>query len=211
MTLLDQLEERVDGARVILADHRGHPLLQTGEELIVAGDRPRIERREQEFGVAGVEIVEVGELTHLVPDHELKIPERLEDGVDEPLLVPADAVLEQNHQIDIGMQTQRPAAVAAERTDHQRPRRVDARRLHELLDDFVHPRGVAGLGFTPASPLPRLERELAPRRGQRRRHLRAAGPRIRQPARRLITRAARHLFRARIPRHQPTPHEGTRG
>ena len=137
---------------MILADHGGDAFLQTGEELIVAGDRPRIERREQEFGVAGVEIVEVGELTHLVPDHELKIPERLEDGVDEPLLITADAVLEKNHQIDVGMQTQRPAAVAAERTDHQRPRRVDARRIHELLDDFVHPRGVAGLRFAPPRP-----------------------------------------------------------
>jgi hypothetical protein len=193
---------------MILADDCGHALLEPGEQLLVAGDRPRVERREQELGVAGLEIVEVGELADLVSDDELKIPERLEHGVDEPLLITADAALEKNHEIDVGMQTERPAAVPAERTHHQRPGRVHARGFDQLLDDLVHPGGVAGLGLATAPPLARLERKLPPRRRQGGGQLRPAGPRIREPSRRLITRSARRLFRARIRRHQPTPHEG---
>ena len=152
------------------------------EQIEIAGNRPRVERGEQELGVADVELVEVGELAHLMSDHQLHVPERLQHGVDEALFVPADGGSEQNHQVDVRMQAKRPAAVAAERADHQRCGRQCPSRVHELSHHGVHRRGVAGLCVAAAAPLPRLERELAARGRQRRRHLRPAGAGIRRAA-----------------------------
>ena len=180
--------------------------LQAGEQLGVAGNRPRVEHREQEFGVGDVEIGEIGELAHLVADHQLEVPQRLEHGVDEPLLVATDGAVEQNHQIDVGMQTERAAAVAAERTHHQRPRGLCPGRLDQLQHHFVHARGMARLRLAAAAPLPGLERELAAGGGERRRHLRPPRARVRHAAGRVVARAARRVSGTRITGHQPTPH-----
>src|ERR1051325_12097801 len=50
-----------------------------------------------------------------------EIPERVEKPVDEPLLGGTDAAAEQQQQIDIGVQTEVAASVAAERDDGHRP------------------------------------------------------------------------------------------
>ena len=163
------------------------------EQIEIAGNRPGVEGGEQELGVADVELVEVGELAHLMSDHQLHVPEGLQHGVDEALFVPADGGAKQNHQVDVRVQAKRPAAVTAERADHQRGGRQCPSRVHELSHHGVHRRGVAGLCVAAAAPLPRVEHELAALGRQRRRHLRPAGAGIRGAAGRVFTRHARHL------------------
>ena len=91
------------------------------------------------------------------------------------------------------MQAQRPAAVAAERADHERARASAGRPVHQLARRRRPCAvGVPRLRLAAAAALPRLERELAARGRQRRRHLRAAGAGIRR-AGRVVTRPARRL------------------
>ena len=54
-------------------------------------------------------------------DDELEVPERLQHGVDESLFVTRQFALEEDQQIDVRVQAERSAAVAAERADHETP------------------------------------------------------------------------------------------
>ncbi len=85
------------------------------EQRARAGNRPRIEQRQQELRVVGLETVEVVELAHLMADDDAEIPERVQEPAEELLLVRADAAAEQHEQVDVGLQTEMPPAVAAER------------------------------------------------------------------------------------------------
>ena len=186
---------------VVTCATRGRQAL---EEIEVAGNRPGVEHGEQELGVGDVELVEVRELAHLMADHQLQVPERLQHGVDEALFVPADGGSEQNHQVDIGMQAQRPAAVAAERADHERSAVSGcAASPRAAVTTPSMRRGIARLRLAAAAALPRLERELAARGRQRRRHLRPA-QRGRPPPPAASSRATRVI--SSVPIHSPSPH-----
>jgi len=95
--------------------------------------------------------------------------------VDERFFRRANRLLEEEQQIDVGMERKRPAAVAADRADRQRGAGVFARQLRELLHDGVDLTGVTGLHVAPGASLPRRCYVLLPRRRERPRHLLPVG------------------------------------
>ena len=58
---------------------------------------------------------EIGELADLVADVDAKVPQRVEETVQKPLIGRTDLTVEQNQQVDVREQTQLPPTVAAER------------------------------------------------------------------------------------------------
>ena len=44
----------------------------------VAGERPQVHQREQIFRIAGVEAIEIGDLSNVMPDLEAKVPQRMQ-------------------------------------------------------------------------------------------------------------------------------------
>ena len=175
VALIDQRQERIEQhAALFLDDLRGpgaNPLKHPG----VARDQPQIEQRDQEFRVAEVRLAELVELAHVMADGQAEIPERLQDRVDETFFRRANRLLEEEQQIDVGMERQRPAAVAADRADRQRGAGVFARQLRELLHDGVDLTGVPGLHVAPGASLPRRCNVLLPRRRERPGHLLPVG------------------------------------
>ena len=75
-------------------------------------------------------------------EHELQIPERLQQIAHEPLIVGIDRAVEQHQEVDVRVQAEMTPAVAPER-DHAdgvvRGRRVP----DDLIDDRVDAIGVA--------------------------------------------------------------------
>ena len=68
------------------------------------------------------------DVAHLVTDDDAEIPQRVEKPVDETLLGGADAAAEEQQEIDVRVQAEVPAAVAAERDDARSDRHTDPRR-----------------------------------------------------------------------------------
>src|SRR5262245_41145691 len=99
------------------------------EECRLAGNEPRIEEREQELRIVGFELFEVRELPHLVSEHEMQIPERVEQTANEPFVGRSDRAVHEHEQVDVGVQTEMAPAVTAERDERNRPLR--SRRLGE--------------------------------------------------------------------------------
>src|SRR5204862_6312018 len=119
VAVVDQLQQRAQDERVRgrLVKH-GAEALEHGAD---AGDRPRIEQRQQELGIVGLELLEILDGAHLMTDDDAEIPERVERAVDEPLLARADAAAEQQQQIAGGVKTEVTAPIAAERAAGNRP------------------------------------------------------------------------------------------
>ena len=88
---------------------------ETVEERARAGDRTRIEERQEKLRIVGLQPAEVVQLTHLMADDDTQIPERVEEAAEELLLLGADAAAEEHEQVDVGLQTEMASAVAAER------------------------------------------------------------------------------------------------
>ena len=90
----------------------------------------------------------------MLADGETEVPERLQQRADEALLARPHRILEQDQQVDVGVEAQRAPAVAAEGADRQGGAGMDARRFRELLHQRVHAAGEAGLHVPPAAPMP---------------------------------------------------------
>ena len=126
VALVDQREQRAQDERVRLGlvKHRAEPL----EHRARARDRTRVEQRQQELRIVGLEPLKILDVAHLVTDDDAEIPQRVEKRVDEPLFGGADAAAEEQQQIDIRVEAEVPAAVAAERDDGDRTVIRDPRR-----------------------------------------------------------------------------------
>ena len=119
VALLDQREQRAQDERVRarLVEDRAEPL----EHRARARHRPRVEQRQQELGVVGLELLKILDVADLVADHDAEIPERVQKAVHEALFGRADAVAEEQEQIDVRVQAQVTAPVSAKRDDRERP------------------------------------------------------------------------------------------
>ena len=87
--LLDQLQQRRQDVRV--RRRRVEQRVEPVEQRPRAGHRPRVEQRQQELRVVGLELREVVELAHLMADDDAEVPERVQERAQEPLLRRADA------------------------------------------------------------------------------------------------------------------------
>src|SRR4029434_3218045 len=113
--LVDQLPELAENRRVRLGT------MERGEELRmhrrIADDAPGVEQREEKLRVVRLEVREVRQIADLVSDHQLQIPERMQKPAQERLILGADRPLEQDQDVDIGMEREVPPSVAAEGKD----------------------------------------------------------------------------------------------
>ncbi len=115
VTLIDQPEERLEDVGM---GRRGvEQPAEAVEERAHASHWTRIEEREEKLRVVGFQAVEVVQLPHLMADDHAEIPERVKEAAEELLLVRADPAAEEHEQVDVGLQTEMPAAVSAERQD----------------------------------------------------------------------------------------------
>src|SRR5206468_3984883 len=124
--------------------------------------RSRSAQRQEELRVVGLEPLKIIDLAHLVTDDHAEIPQRVEKPVDETLLGGADAAAEEKQEIDIRMQTEVPAPVAAERDDGDRTV-IGTRVGKELADQGVDPIGVPLKGAAPAGAARNRGAQLLPR------------------------------------------------
>src|SRR5262249_38388583 len=119
---------------------------------------------------------ESGDLANLVADREACVPQRVQDGAHEMLLGRADLAVEQEEDVDVGVQAQLTTAVAAERDDQAGGRAahsISEERLEETVD------AIGKLAQRRASALAarrgrRQLRSRAVHRGAPRRHARYA-------------------------------------
>ena len=109
------------------------------EQRGVAGNRPRIGERELEFRVVSIEARALGHLAHVMPDRQADVPERVEEGVQEPLVLGPERAGEEDQHVDVGVETELAPAVAPEREDADRLDRAGRGLDEQLLDDRVHP------------------------------------------------------------------------
>jgi hypothetical protein len=158
-------QRREDSARRRAAAAR-HARPRGVEHAPVAGDEPGIEQGEGELGIALVDLVELRELTDLMADCQSQIPERLQQRIGELLLRPRQPAVEDDEQIDVGVEAERAAPVAANRAN--RPWRVAAGAGGNLPDEIVHLLGVAGDGVYAAASPEGLGGIFVPRRREHR-------------------------------------------
>ena len=170
-----ELVERVVEARVPLDDERperierppAHPRELGGpgeliEQRRIARDNPGVGQRQQEFGIVLGQARPFVDLAHVMADRQAQIPNRVEKAVQKPLVLGRDGTGKQHQQVDVGVEAQLAASVAAEGEDADRLRERSGLR-EQLLDDRIHAMGVL---------LERLTAAVAP--FGRRRQLRAS-------------------------------------
>ncbi len=165
---------------------------ETLEHRAGAGDRPRVEQRQQELGVVGLELAEIIDVAHLVADDDAEVPERVQEAADEALLRRPDAVAEQQQQIDVGVETEVAAPVAAERDDRHRSV-IGAGVGDQLPDERVDAVRVPFHRAAPAGAVRDRRAQLLP--GGVERRLQRRFPRRRANARRLGAGGIRLRYR----------------
>ena len=138
------------------------------EERGLAGNRPDVEHGKEELGVVRLRLAELPQLADVLADGEAQIPERLQEGIDETLFGGADLSIEDDQQVDVGVQAQQSAAVSTDGADgHGRARRRD-RRHGELAHERVDAAGVPRQYGPAAAAVPRLRGVLLARGGENR-------------------------------------------
>jgi hypothetical protein len=140
----------------------GEPL----EQRSIASERPRVDEREQELGVVGLERRKIGQLSNLLPDDDAEIPEGVEESVEKPFIGGTNLALKENEQVDIRPETQLAAAVPAQCDGgHRLP--GGRRRTEQSTQQRVDPRGVSSERSTPAKAARRGVPKFLPRRFER--------------------------------------------
>ena len=140
VALVDERVQRADDVRVRAGVMERR--LEAAVELEVARDRPRVDQRHQELGVVHLEARELVDLPDLVADDEAEVPERVQDGAEQPLFGRAEVAAEEDEQIDVGVEAELLAAVPADRDDrdgrHRRGAgRFPGRVVEDLADEAV--------------------------------------------------------------------------
>ena len=105
-------------------------------------DAARVEQCQQEFRIVRFELCEIAELAHLMPDDQWQIPERVEKPTQKRFVVGANGVVEEDEDVDVGMQRQVPPSVATQRDD-SRGLRGRRRQEEQPLQERIDPVGVA--------------------------------------------------------------------
>jgi hypothetical protein len=170
VALVDQSFQRLENARV-----RGRRTDAAGdaiEQRRVAGDRPCVEERQQELRVVDFEPGEVADLPDLVADREPRVPHRVQDRADPFFLRLADLAVEEQQDVEVGMQAELTPAIAAERDDEARVRRW-RRGVEQPLQELVDRFGKAPQRRSAALAARGRGRQRLPRAfhiGERRRH-----------------------------------------
>ena len=100
------------------------PDLYIRKQRGIASQRTEIVEREQQLGVVGLDLGEVGDLADVLPDREPEIPKRLQQPADSAFLDGADLAADDDQEVEIGVQAERAAPVAADRADGDRRRDV---------------------------------------------------------------------------------------
>ena len=80
----------------VAASRLRRPRRRTVEQRRVAGNRPGVGQREQELGIVRVEAGAFVHLAHVMPDRQAEVPERVQEGVQEPLVRRPDRAGEQD-------------------------------------------------------------------------------------------------------------------
>ncbi len=161
-----QAEQRLDDVIAGVAGQGGRAAIDALEDQRIAGEQPGVDLGEQELRVVDVDVRGLVEGPHLVADGQAEVPERMEDGLEDALLAAADRAAEDQQQVDVRMQRQGPPAVAAERRDRHRHRRLGQRRADEIPDQVVEAIGEAGVrGAAAGAPLD-VDGELSARLGE---------------------------------------------
>ena len=102
--LVDERVQRADDVRVGAGVMERR--LEAVEQREVARDRPRVDQRHQELRVVHLETRELVDLPDLVADDEAEIPERVEDGAEQPFFGRAQVAAEEDEQIDVRVQAE---------------------------------------------------------------------------------------------------------
>ena len=86
--------------------------------------------------------VEVGHLADVLADVEAEVPQRLEQPADRPLAVRSDRPAGDDQQVEVRVQAQRAAAVAADRADRHGGDTSRSAACREVTHQAVHTIGV---------------------------------------------------------------------
>jgi hypothetical protein len=108
------------------------------EQRRIADDRASVGQSEEKLRVVCFESSAFGDLTNVVTDGQAQIPERIEERVQEPLVVGADDAGEEHQQVHIRVQAHLAPAVATEGEDRYRLGQRSGIGI-ELLDEGIHP------------------------------------------------------------------------
>ena len=164
-----QIPQRVDGRpaprRPGVEDAVGEPV----EDRPLARHEPRVGDRHQELGVVGLHALELRDLPHLVADVEAEVPQRVQDGLGQSLLGRRDPAVEEDQEIDVRVQAEVTAAVAADR--HQgggggRGAGAGGGPDQGFLQQAVHRGGVRVRGEPSPVRLPGVRRVTVARRAE---------------------------------------------
>ncbi len=169
---VDEAEQRAQDERVRARS------VEDGREAIEerprAGQRPRVDERQQELGIVGLELLELAQLAHLVSDDHADVPQRVQERAEEGLFGRADGAAEENQQIDVGVQTEVPPAIAAER-EHGHRSLGGWRFGEQLPQQHVGAIGIPLEHGTAARPSGDVGPQFVARGGDRRREVPASG------------------------------------
>jgi hypothetical protein len=162
VALVDERVQRADDVRV------GAGVVERGFEAAVepevARDRPRVDQCHEELGVVHLEAGELVDLPDLVAHHEAEIPERVQDGAEQPLFGLAKMAAEEDEEVDVRMQAQLLAAVPADRDDrHRRHGLGSGRRIENVAEEPIEAFGEPRERGATAVPEHDVVAQLAPR------------------------------------------------
>ena len=91
------------------------------EERRLARNQPRIRQCQQKFRVVDLELGELVALANLMADDKSGIPQRMQQSPEKSLLRLADGAAEEDQEIDIGVRTEMPPSITAERDQRDGP------------------------------------------------------------------------------------------
>jgi hypothetical protein len=145
---------------------RGLRHIRCGDELVeqrrIADDDAGVGEREEKLRIVGFERGPFVHFADVMSERQPEIPQRREKGVKEAFVERTDRPREEHQDVDIGMQTQLAAAVAAEREDrHRLCGRAGIRE--DLLQERVHAVRILTDRQPPRLPAHGRGRELAAR------------------------------------------------
>jgi hypothetical protein len=145
------------------------------EQAHVADEQPDVAERHQVLGIAFVDDIEVGQFTDVMPNGELQIPERLQHRLQKPFFRLPNRAVERNEQVEIGVQAEGAAAVAANRGDDPGGGRLRGGATRDVSHESIERSRKTQVSGPAASSRPRVGRVGLARRRQTGRPRRANG------------------------------------
>ena len=160
MTLLGQLPQRFESLPAPRRPGAVTQIPEPFEDMVRSRQGPRVQHGQQELGVVRFHFVKLFQRSDLMPDLQLQIPQRMEHGLEKPLLRSADLSVEDEEQVDVRMQTELPSSIPTHRKDRPRDLRPPLSGVADLMDQLVDLPGKAVKRACAASGLARGRRQL---------------------------------------------------